>query len=642
LKKLRHGLYNCQCDKSMNSFIVTKMTDPMGLIRVASASRPLSISKALSSSSKRHYLARLLLCFSLGWPLPPLHAQEASLPQTGIGKEIFMLLESKQHPYLVQTGFAGRAEDMQALYKAANYEPVWLNRNDAEVLITETLDLLSNAASEGLNPQHYDAGKLKEMLPATLQLPPVAVRKRAMFDTAVSLSLLRYLHDLHYGRVSPQDINFNLKLREKKLIDLPALILSALDRSRIAPLPAEVEPKLDQYRKLKPALAHYRELAAHVVPLKLDVARSVHIGDKHPQLEELRRFLVQTGEIQAGADNTQTPTDPVYDKELSEGVKRFQARHGLTADGVLGRGTAAALSVPLSERVTQIELALERLRWLPEIGTGPYILVNIPAFQMWVYDDISKSEPSPLSMRVVVGQAMKTQTPVLMAEMKFIDFMPYWNVPYSITKNEIIPKLIANPAYLHSENLEIVTAFSDQAKPVPLNVDSLLMLKQGLLKIRQRPGKKNPLGKVKFMFPNKDDVYLHDTPSKSLFNRSTRDFSHGCVRIERPQDLAEFALRNQPEWTKENIQLAMQAPKMQRVMLKRSIPILFFYTTSFVEQNGEVAFYRDIYGHDTVLLETLKNSSDLSDQLLFVSQGTAPPTRSTERRLSDPSGSVGI
>ncbi|MBL1265313.1 L,D-transpeptidase family protein [Methylomicrobium sp. RS1] len=614
----------------------------MGLIRVASASRPLSISKALSSSSKRHYLARLLLCFSLGWPLPPLHAQEASLPQTGIGKEIFMLLESKQHPYLVQTGFAGRAEDMQALYKAANYEPVWLNRNDAEVLITETLDLLSNAASEGLNPQHYDAGKLKEMLPATLQLPPVAVRKRAMFDTAVSLSLLRYLHDLHYGRVSPQDINFNLKLREKKLIDLPALILSALDRSRITPLPAEVEPKLDQYRKLKPALAHYRELAARVVPLKLDVARSVHIGDKHPQLEELRRFLVQTGEIQAGADNTQTPTDPVYDKELSEGVKRFQARHGLTADGVLGRGTAAALSVPLSERVTQIELALERLRWLPEIGTGPYILVNIPAFQMWVYDDISKSEPSPLSMRVVVGQAMKTQTPVLMAEMKFIDFMPYWNVPYSITKNEIIPKLIANPAYLHSENLEIVTAFSDQAKPVPLNVDSLLMLKQGLLKIRQRPGKKNPLGKVKFMFPNKDDVYLHDTPSKSLFNRSTRDFSHGCVRIERPQDLAEFALRNQPEWTKENIQLAMQAPKMQRVMLKRSIPILFFYTTSFVEQNGEVAFYRDIYGHDTVLLETLKNSSDLSDQLLFVSQGTAPPTRSTERRLSDPSGSVGI
>jgi murein L,D-transpeptidase YcbB/YkuD len=625
----------------MNLLIVTKMTDPMGLIRVAPASRPLSIWKVPGSLTKFHF-ARLLLCFSLGWPLAPLHAQEAPPPQASIEKEILMLLESKQHPYLVQPGFAGRAEDIQTLYKAANYGPIWLNRSDTETLITETLELLSNAAGEGLNPQHYDASKLKEMLPAALQLPPVAVKKRAMFDTAVSLSLLRYLHDLHYGRVSPQGINFNLKLREKKLIDLPALILAARDRGQIAPLSAEVEPKLDQYRKLKSALARYRELAARIAPLKLDVARSVHIGDKHPQIEELRRFLVQTGETQAGANKAQTPADPVFDKELSEGVKRFQARHGLTADGVLGKGAAAALSIPLSERVTQIELALERLRWLPDIGAGPYILVNIPAFQMWVYEDISKSESSPLSMRVVVGQAMKTQTPVLMAEMQFIDFMPYWNVPYSITKNEIIPKLIANPAYLNAENLEIVTAFSDHAKPVPLNVDSLLMLKQGLLKIRQRPGKKNPLGKVKFMFPNKDDVYLHDTPSKSLFNRSTRDFSHGCVRIEKPLELAEFALRNQPEWTKENIQLAMQAPKMQRVMLKKSIPILFFYTTSFVEQNGEVAFYRDIYGHDTVLLEALKNSSDLSDQLLFVSQSTASSGRSNERPDPAPARPVGI
>jgi murein L,D-transpeptidase YcbB/YkuD len=604
----------------MNSFIVTKMTDPMGLIRVDPASRP--VSQLKSKAPNRLYFASLLFYLALGWPLSPLYAQEAALPQIGIGKEILALLESKQHPYLVQSGFSSRAEDMHALYSAANYEPIWLNRNDSEALVTETLDLLSNAAREGLDPQHYDADKLKEMLPAALQLPPSADRQRAMFDTAVSLSLLRYLHDLHYGRVNPQGINFNLKLREKKLIDLPALILAGRDRNQIASLSAEVEPKLDQYRKLKSALAHYRELAARTAPIKLDVARSLRVGDKHPQLQELRRFLVQTGELPASAEQPASPAVPVFDKELSEGVKRFQARHGLTADGVLGKGTAAALSVPLTARVTQIELALERLRWLPDIGAGPYILVNIPAFQMWVYDDISKGEPSSLAMRVVVGQAMKTQTPVLMAEMKFIDFMPYWNVPYSITKNEIIPKLIANPAYLHSENLEIVAAFSDQAKPVPLNMDSLLMLKQGLLKIRQRPGKKNPLGKVKFMFPNKEDVYLHDTPSKSLFNRSTRDFSHGCVRIEKPLELAQFALRNQPEWTEENIRLAMEAPKMQRVMLKKPIPILFFYTTSFVEQNGEVAFYRDIYGHDTVLLEALKNTSDLSDRLLFVSQNT--------------------
>jgi murein L,D-transpeptidase YcbB/YkuD len=605
----------------MNPLIVANMTDPMGLIQVDPACRPSSLAKVKNCRNRLH-LAHFLLFLSLGWQISPLRAQDAAPPQAGLGKEIYTLIESKQHPYLVQPGFSSRAEDMQALYTAANYELIWLNRADSEPLIAQTLDLLANAANEGLNPQNYDASKLKEMLPMALQLPPVAVRKRAIFDTAISLSLLRYLHDLHYGRVNPQGINFNLKLREKKLIDLPALIIASRNQGQIAQLSTAVEPKLDQYQKLKPALAHYRELAARTTPLKLDITRSLRIGDTHPQLEELRRFLIQTGELRENTDTLQTPTPPLFDKELAEGIKRFQARHGLAADGVLGKGTAAVLNVPLTARVTQIELAMERLRWLPDIGSGPYILVNIPAFQMWVYDDLSKSAPSTLNMRVVVGQAMKTQTPVLMAEMQFIDFMPYWNVPYSITKNEIIPKLITNPAYLHSENLEIVSAFSDQAKPIPLNIDSLLLLKQGLLKIRQRPGKKNPLGKVKFMFPNKEDVYLHDTPSKALFNRSTRDFSHGCVRIEKPLELAEFALRNQPEWTKENIQLAMQAPKMQRVRLKKSIPILFFYTTSFVEQNGEVAFYRDLYGHDTVLIEALKNPLDLSDHVLFVSQNT--------------------
>ncbi|MGJ0486921.1 MAG: L,D-transpeptidase family protein [Methylomicrobium sp.] len=593
----------------------------MGLIKINPACRLSSLLKEKKRQNRLH-LAHLLLCLSLGWQVSLLHAQEFIAPQAGVGKEIFTLIESKQHPYLSQTGFSSRAEDMQALYKAANYEPIWLNRDDSEPLIAQTLDLLSNAASEGLNPQNYDAGKLKEMLPTALQLPPVAVRKQAMYDTAISLSLLRYLHDLHYGRVSPQGINYNLKLREKKLIDLPAMIIASRNQGEIAALSMAVEPRLNQYQKLKLALAHYRKLAARTTPIQLEVTRSVRIGEVHPQLEALQRFLIQTGQLPESEGGPPAATPRLYDKKLSEGVMRFQARNGLAPDGVLGKGTAAVLNVPLTERVTQIELALERLRWLPDIGSGPYILVNIPAFQMWVYDDISKNAPPPLNMRVVVGQAIKTQTPVLMAEMTFIDFMPYWNVPYSITKNEIIPKLIENPGYLRSENLEIVTAFSDQAKLIPLNLDSLSLLKQGLLKIRQRPGKKNPLGRVKFMFPNKEDVYLHDTPSKSLFNRSTRDFSHGCVRIEKPLELAEFVLKDQPEWTKQNIQLAMQAPKMQRVMLKKSIPILFFYTTAFVDQDGEVAFYRDIYGHDTVLLEALKNTSDLPDQLLFIRQNT--------------------
>lgn len=594
----------------------------MGLIQLNPARRP---SPPLLAQQKRltwRHALRLLLCLTLGGSVAPLRAQDGLLPQTGVGKEIFTLIEAKQHPYLTQTDFSSRAEDLQTLYKAAKYDLIWLNRADSAALLAQTLDLLSHAADEGLNPHHYDVDTLKANLPGALQLPQVAVRKRAMFDTAVSLSLLRYLHDLHYGRVNPHGINFKLKLRDKKIADLPTLIIANRNQGQLLQLQAAVEPKLHQYQKLKKALAHYRELAAQAPLLALAVNKAVRVGDAFPQAEELKRFLAETGDLPEIETSAKAKSAARYDRQLSEGVKNFQFRHGLAADGVLGKETAAALDVPLAERVTQIELAMERIRWLPEIGTGPYIIVNIPAFQLWAFNDIGKAEPEVLNMRVVVGRAMKTQTPVLMAEMRFIDFMPYWNVPYSITKNEILPKLITNPGFLNSENMEIVAAFSDHAQPVPLTLDSLLQLKQGQLKIRQRPGKKNPLGKVKFMFPNEEDVYLHDTPSKSLFSRSMRDFSHGCVRIEKPLELAEFALSNQLEWSRENIELAMQSPNMKRVMLKKSIPVLFFYTTAYADQNDEVAFYRDIYGHDKVLREALKKTSDLSDQLLFISKNT--------------------
>lgn len=597
------------------------MIAPRGLIGLnAVLSPPLP-----SAVQPRSWLpiVRLLLCLLLGWQNGArAETQEQTAPQAGVGKEIFTILEAKQHQYLNQADFSSRAEDMAALYKATGYQLMWLARADSAALLQQVLELLANAPNEGLNPQNYEIDKLKEMLPDALQLPDVAVRKRALYDTAVSLSLLRYLHDLHYGRVNPQGINFNLKLRDKKLTDLPMLILANRAPERIAHLPDEVEPKLNQYKALKRALAEYRGMAARITPITLNVAKPLHIGEKHPQLAELRRFLIESGELEDSAPAPKAKAKLRYDKTLSEGVKRYQAHHGMAADGVLGPGTAAAISVPFQERTTQIELALERLRWLPYIGAGPYIIVNIPAFQMWAYDDISKDEPEIMNMRVVVGQAMKNQTPVLMAEMRFIDFSPYWNVPYSITKKEIVPILQSRPGYLYAQNMEIVASFSDHAKAIPLNAESLLQLKQGILKLRQRPGKKNPLGKVKFMFPNKDDVYLHDTSSKSLFRRSERDFSHGCVRVENPLELAKFVLQGQTEWDEEKIKEAMQAGKLKRVTLKKSVPVLFFYTTAFAEPNGNIAFYRDIYGHDTVLIEALKHVTDLSDQQLFVSENS--------------------
>jgi murein L,D-transpeptidase YcbB/YkuD len=552
-------------------------------------------------------------------------AEEIVNQEPGIVQEIATIITAKQHPYLMLSSFQNRSEDLDSLYKLTNHQLLWLDNENTEKNIADVLDLLTNAAVHGLNSKNYDAETLRQKLPLTLKLKSDAYRELALYDTALSISLLRFLHDLHYGRVNPQGINFNLKLREKKLIDLPSLIKNSLAQDTLATLPLSVEPKLKQYQKLKLALANYRQLAANAALFNLDVKKTLHPGETHPQIAELSRFLSIIGDLPE--DKTvSAKKSSLYAGAIVTGVKKFQKRHGLTADGNIGTSSVAALNVPLNERATQIQLAMERLRWLPELSAGASIIVNIPAFQLWAFDAIDQDGADIINMRVVVGNALKTQTPVLMAEMHFIDFMPYWNVPYSIIKNEILPKLIQNSNYLEKENMELVSVFRDGEKPTAFNQGTMNLLKEGKLRIRQRPGGKNALGRVKFIFPNKDDVYMHDTPANALFSKSRRDFSHGCVRVANPQKLAEFALKNQDAWNAETIQLAMNTPKTQRVILKKPIPVLFFYITAFFDQDGNLEFYPDIYGHDAVLLGALSKPDDLSDQSLFISTNTVPET----------------
>ncbi len=561
----------------------------------------------------------------LGLSLPSLFAEDAVNQETGgVAQEINAIIAAKQHPFLMLANFQNRSDDLEALYKMSGQQLLWLGNDKAEKTATEALNLLANAAVHGLNSKNYDTETLQQKLPAALMLKPDSYKELALYDTALSISLLRFMHDLHYGRINPQGINFNLKLREKKLVDLPLLIKNSLAQNTLAELPLSVEPKLSQYQKLKQALANYRGLAANAPPFKFNAKETLRPGGTHPQLAELQKFLILVGDLPTDKAVIGSEKTPRYTDAIVAGVKAFQKRHGLTADGNIGKGTVAALNVPLSERVTQLELAMERQRWLPEFNSGASIIVNIPAFQLWAFEGIDQPEANALNMRVVVGNALKTKTPVLMAEMHFIDFMPYWNVPYSIIKNEILPKLIQNNDYLNKENMEMVSVFRNEEKPTGLNESTMYLLKQGKLRIRQRPGGKNSLGRVKFIFPNKDDVYLHDTPSSGLFSRSRRDLSHGCVRVANPQKLAEFALKDQDNWNTETIQQAMKTPKTQRVILKRPIPVLFFYTTAYSGQEDKLEFYPDIYGHDAVLLTALSKPDDLSDQSLFASTVTAP------------------
>jgi murein L,D-transpeptidase YcbB/YkuD len=535
-----------------------------------------------------------------------------------IDNAITSIITKKYHPYLLRSDFQNRAEDLETLYKKAGNNLLWLGNAQAKKNIVDVLNLLENASVNGLNSTSYDTQTLRQKLPSALTIAHDNYKQLALYDTAISLSLLRFLHDLHYGRVNPKEINFNLKLREKKLIDLPALIETSLAQGTIQQLPESVEPKLKQYQKLKKALATYRLLAKNPAPFQLFVNKSINPGGNLPQAEELREFLSKVGDLPEEESDRNNKKSNRYTGKLVAGVKQFQLRNGINADGVLGKDTVAAINVPLSQRVTQIELAMERLRWLPEASAGASIIVNIPAFQLWVFDDVDEFDANMPNMRVVVGKALENQTPVLMAKMSFIDFMPYWNVPYNIVKKEILPKLMQNPGYLAGQNMELVATLGNETKAVAFTASSITQLKQGTLRIRQRPGKKNALGKVKFIFPNKSDVYLHDTPARALFSKSRRDYSHGCVRVANPDQLAEFALKNQ--WSKETIQQALNTPKTRRVILKKSIPVTIFYVTSFIDQYDRLAFYSDIYGYDAVLQEALNKSGDLSDEAIF-----APP-----------------
>jgi murein L,D-transpeptidase YcbB/YkuD len=257
--------------------------------------------------------------------------------------------------------------------------------------------------------------------------------------------------------------------------------------------------------------------------------------------------------------------------------------------------------------VTQIELALERMRWLPESGAGRAMAINVPSFQLWAFADARDTGTATLSMPVIVGRAVRHETPVFIGEMRAVEFSPYWNVPRNILRNETLPRLAQDPGYLQREDMELVSTRGDGRVLTRIDAAGLEALRAGELRVRQRPGPKNALGGVKFVLPNTMEVYLHATPARELFERTRRDFSHGCIRVRDPAALAAFVLQGKPEWTAEAIEAAMASGRNRTVPLDAAIPVVVFYTTAIVDSAGRAIFLPDVYGHDRRLLEALRN-----------------------------------
>jgi murein L,D-transpeptidase YcbB/YkuD len=479
---------------------------------------------------------------------------------------------------------------LERFYAPRAYAPAW---PDAQV--AAALAVLDAAPAEGLDPADYGAGDLRQAEHGRGGDP-------ARFDVALTSAMLHYLADLRLGRVRPEYRSEEGQDRLRQF-DPVELLRGALERNRLDEAVADAEPAIPLYARVKQLLAHYRELAEQPQPRLPLPDGKVDPGGRYPAAAGLHERLVQLGDMPPDAP---APVQGAYDATLAQGVKRLQSRYGLPETGALDAATVAALNVPLATRVRELELTLERLRWLPDLAGDSLVAVDLPAYRLWAFDRTRPAEPA-LEMRVIIGKAVKTPTPLFIGQMQYLEFNPYWNVPRSILRKEILPKLAGNHGYLAGSGMEVV----GRGPPTSyVNGSTIALLEQGRLRVRQRPGPRNSLGAVKFAMPNPMDIYLHATPKRELFRRTRRDLSHGCIRVEKPVELAQFVLRDQPEWNVEQIRQAMEPGPTRRVGLSAPVPVVLFYATAMAQQDGSALFVPDVYRLDEKLEQALQEHSE--------------------------------
>jgi murein L,D-transpeptidase YcbB/YkuD len=493
--------------------------------------------------------------------------------------------------------FSDYQKSVKEFYDAGNYQLEWTRGGKPTPQALELIGILQNAAEKGLESKDYDGDRWAARISG---LGRVAGREESplvRMDVALTVSAMRYISDLHLGRVDPKTLHPDFD-PERHKYDLAQFVRQrVIPASSVTDALQVVEPPFPGYRRTEAALDKYLQLAKEEVPDSLPaVKKPVAPGQSYEALAKLAARLKFLEDLPAAANAAQDSS--IYQGEVVDAVKRFQQRHGLASEGKLGPQTIEELNRPMSFRVRQLQLTLERWRWLPDNFDVPPIVVNIPEFLLRAYDD---QGDATVSMPVVVGRAMRTETPVLEEDMKYVVFWPYWNVPPSILRGELVPKIEKDPAYLQKNNYEVATYSGQVVTDGVVSVDVLAQLRAGKLMVRQKPGPKNALGLIKFIFPNSNNVYLHSTPSVGLFAESRRDFSHGCIRVQNPPALAKWVLRNNPGWTAERIDAAFKAANNLQVNLTKPIPVLIVYGTAVVPENGTAEFFPDIYGFDKKL-----------------------------------------
>jgi len=583
----------------------------------------------LRTTARRSLLA-LALCFAL---LPPAGCKSvkgllarlqrkspnsagAAGPVDDYGVAVAQLVAAPKLETLRWPDDSDVRAPLTAFYTGRGDALAWTDDGKPTAQAAALLKLFGDAQLKGLEPEDYDASRWAarlqrlEAIRTSKDDSDGARLELARFDVAVTVAALRYLEDLHTGRVNPESLNFDIDVPAKRAGFDVAGVLSTLataDAAGLADAVARLEPQNPMYRGDEAALPQYIALAQAEdanpptpLPALAKGVKPVDVGGTYPALGQLLARLQRKAYAPPSAAEAVGPA--TYTADMAAMVKLFQQQHGLQDDGKLGQATLDALNVPMRRRVQQIDDALERWRWLPETYIQPRVLVNLPEFLLRAY---TPGHALDFKMRVVDGESDGHDTPMFVREMRYVVFRPYWNLPASIVKKEIVPHVEKSPDYLAAHGYEATRSDGTVVSGV-----SAADLRHSRVLVRQRPGASNSLGLVKFLFPNEYDIYMHSTPELNLFALSRRDRSHGCVRLQHADQMALWVLSgDQPDparqtaWDADKIHDAMtnEAKNNRTIGLKTPLPVVITYLTANADEDGSMHFFNDMYGYDKAL-----------------------------------------